>query len=255
MSRLSFRFTLGLIIASAVVAPAARAARELVSIEYFCPVTFQLTLKRELPPTQTSKGTANAVSTTRLGNRELLQPLVAQYGGKLSDWSIVAYSDTDALDNFGDIVIMARGKGGALYPLASLDLATITYLSANSNAYSITRGPDDELLRATFEQMYAVTWQHALAGGAFVGNGTIANTLLFGPVKIGNLGIRAHKPKSAQVLLNGIFTPADGDNAVAELSIKIGAPRLVPLYVSTGGSSGGTIVITPSDGGVEVSAD
>lgn len=258
MQRLSLRSVFGLIVALAACAPGLRAARELVSVDYFCPVTVQLTLKRELPRTQTAKGAANAVSVTRLGNRDFLQLLVAQYGGKPADWSIVAYAQSGSLDQLGDISVMARRKGGALYPIPSLDLATLTYLSANSSAYLVKRDSEGDLQRASFDQTYVVTWEHALVGGTFVGNGTASDTLLFGPVKIGNQSIRAYKPKTASILLNGIFSPDAGDSSVAELSIKIGAPRLVPNYVSSGGSGsigaignvggGGGIIIIETGG-------
>ena len=77
----------------------ARAARTLEAVEYFSPVAFRLVLTRELPPATTAKGVANAVSVVRYGNRELLAPIIAEHGGKLSDWSLVAYSSTFAFDS------------------------------------------------------------------------------------------------------------------------------------------------------------
>lgn len=246
MPRLSIRSALTSLILLAALAPVAQAARELVSVEYLCPVTFQLTFKRELPAVETAKGTSNAVAVTRLGNRDLLLPLVAEHGGKLSDWSIVAYSTSNTLETLDDLALVARRKNGDIHPLGALDLSTLTYLSVNSNAYSVVRDPDDELVRATFDQLYVVTWEHTLAGGTFLGNGTATSTLLFGNVTVGKRSLRAHKPKAAKLLFNGIFTPAGQSGAVAELSIKIGAPKLIPHYSESSGT-GGAIVITPVD--------
>lgn len=250
MPRLFFRSALAALAALAAFASVAQAARQLVSVDYFCPVTFQLTCKRELPTVETSKGTSNAVAVTRLGNRDLLLPVVAERGGKLSDWSIVAYSNSDTLEKLGDLALVARRKNGDIHPLGALDLTTLNYLSVNSNAYAVVRDPSEELVRATFDQLYVVTWEHALAGGSFLGNGTATNTLVFGPVKVGNRSLRAHKPKVAKLLLNGIYTPAGEAGAVAELSIKIGAPKLVPHYSESTGT-GGVVVVTPiNPGGV-----
>jgi len=222
----------------ATFATPAFAARPLVSVEYRCPVTIQLTIKKELPPVTTSKGTSNAVAEIRMGNRDFLRPLVAQYGGKLADWSIVAYGSSDTFDEESGLTVFAKRKSGEVYSLVP-DLSSIEQLSVRSNVHSLKRSPEGELLSATYNQLYLVTWDDQIGGGTFLGTGTALQALSYGLVKIGKRSVRAHKPLSTNFQLKGRFVDEAGDASVAELSVKFGSPRLVPVYgeeTQTGGT-------------------
>ena len=206
----------------------AAAPRPLESIDYFCPVTLKLVITRELDTLDTAKGTANAVVVTRLGNRELLAPVVAEHGGKLSDWRVVAYANSSNFENIDDLVIVARHTDGRLVPVQALDLSALGYLSAESNAYSVVRSPDAELLSASFDQKYIATCELPVADGTLNAGGTLTSLVTFGPIKAANQSLRAFKPVRAKLVFTGGYD-SDAGSGLAEFTLTIGTPRLVPI--------------------------
>ena len=240
---MTLRLATLLVAASALPCPPARAARLLESVDYFCPVTFQFTVTRELPASPTAKGTANTVSISRYGNREILEAVADEYGGKRSDWSLVAYAGSDNCDDITDLAIVARRKDGQLAPVQALDFTALNYLSAQSDAYTIVHTLDAELLSSSFEKKYLATCEQEIAGGTFVGTGILEHKITFGMVRVAGVGARLFKPGGSKLVMTGVHSSAD--NAVAELTIKLSAPRLVPFITNTGG--GTVIIITPVD--------
>lgn len=228
---------LATVVAALLVSPGA-AAREIDTVDYFCPVSFQLTLTRELPVLATEKKSVARLDVVRIGNRQLLEAAVAQYGGKLSEWRLVAYASSATFDSINDLVIVARRSSGEIYPVSTVDLSTLSYSEASSSAYDVVYSEDDELRSAFFDQKFLVRCEQPMAGGTLQANGTIEGRVAFGPVRIARQTLRLFKPGKTKLVLKGLHFA--NETSVAELTLTIGAAKLVPRFIA---SSGGNIVV------------
>jgi hypothetical protein len=214
-------------------APAALAAPVLQSVDYLCLVTFRLVVTRALPVTPTATGVANETAVTRYGNRELLEAVVAEHGGALADWRLVAHGNSETFEALDDLVIRARHRDGRLVPVSALDLADLSHLPASSDTYGVTRSVIlDETLSATFDQKRVVTLAQPIADGDFDGGGTIASAVRFGPLSARGQTLRAFSPGRSTLDFVGTHTSPASGTGVARLTVSISTPRLVPVFAN-----------------------
>ena len=239
------------LLAVLLVLPAAMlgaAPRQLESFNYFSPATYELTITREQDTTSTTRGTTNAVTTTRITQRDLLKSVVESEGyGKLEDWSLVAYSNSETYDDVADLDLVALNrKNGARVSVDSIRLDTLSFLDIQSSASEVTRSTEGTLLKASFDQKYLVSCEQLLADGTLTASGALTHSLGYGPLKAAGQSLLALKPGALRLVLTGVHVSEAG-NGVAKLTLTLGAPRVVTVYDDE------TLDLSDSGGGVDVS--
>ncbi len=219
--------------------PATRAATNPApAFDYFCPAVYEQVITRELPATRQAQVLANATVKERTGNRELLDAVVADHGGKRGDWRLVAHGDGETFRSIGDLALAARHKDGRIVPVPTISLAELSITAAGASTYTVKRKRDGDLLSSTLDTKSVVICTEENALGAHQMTGQLESVITFGPVGVGKQKVRAHRPTRAKLTLAGSVTSPEGV-AIAEITLTL-RPALVrvrPQAESTAGDS------------------